>query len=106
MLPTATTTAGSFNVSAIAMATVVRSAANLGLAVVGQVHTHPRQAFHSEGDFDGMRIRYPGYVSIVLPNYGRLFPKWTGAEILMCAGPHDYFEIDSASLVEVNGDCS
>ncbi len=103
--PHATTTAGSFDVTVVSMAAIVRRAADLGLAIVGQVHTHPMQAFHSGGDFDGMRIRYPGYVSIVLPKYGREFPKWGGAEILMCVGPHEYVRIKTSDIVEVS-DCS
>src|SRR5262245_40859733 len=68
--PAARTTRGSFDVDSVAMARVVRSAADLTLHVVGQVHTHPGGAAHSDGDVAGARMKYPGYVSIVLPHYG------------------------------------
>ncbi len=79
MRPESRTTRGSFAVSAPAMARVVRAAVDHGLQVVGQVHTHPGEAFHSEGDDEGARIAYSGYVSIVLPDYGRRLPALAGA---------------------------
>jgi proteasome lid subunit RPN8/RPN11 len=79
--PDAQTTVGSFNVSARAMARVVRTASDAGLQVVGQIHTHPGQAYHSDGDIDGARIAYDGYVSIVVPQYGRKLPSFAGAAI-------------------------
>jgi proteasome lid subunit RPN8/RPN11 len=79
--PEAHTTHGSFEVSSVAMAQIVRSAAKLNLQVVAQVHTHPGDAFHSQGDEEGARNKYNGYVSIVLPNYGRNLPSLEGAAI-------------------------
>ncbi len=79
--PESHTTVGSFNVSSVAMARVVRTANNVGLQVVGQVHTHPGSAYHSGGDDDGARIAYDGYVSIVVPGYGRELPSLRGAAI-------------------------
>jgi proteasome lid subunit RPN8/RPN11 len=76
--PDAITTPGSFHVDSLAMATVMRRAAQRQLQVVGQLHTHPGAAYHSEGDERGARIRYKGYVSIVLPDYGRHLPKLNG----------------------------
>lgn len=83
--PEAQTTYGSFEVSTRAMARIVRVAARLGLQVVGQVHTHPGEAYHSEGDLEGMRNRYGGYVSLVLPRYGAGVPTLEKASILMCS---------------------
>ncbi len=77
--PEARTTPGSFSVSSTAMAEIVRKAVGVGLQVVGQAHTHPRLAYHSDGDDKGARIAYPGYVSVVFPNYGRDLPAWDGA---------------------------
>jgi hypothetical protein len=77
--PEAHTTAGSFDVSAVAMARVVRKINDLGLQLVGQAHTHPGQAFHSEGDETGTHIAYGGFISIVVPDYGTKLPaidKW------------------------------
>lgn len=79
--PESHTTVGSFNVSPVAMARVVRTTNNVGLQVVGQVHTHPGSAYHSGGDDDGARIAYDGYVSIVVPGYGRELPSLRGAAI-------------------------
>ena len=79
--PESRTTRGSFDVSSLAMARIVRKATDTGLQVAGQIHTHPREAFHSDGDIDGARIAYDGYVSIVVPDYGRLLPSLDGAAI-------------------------
>jgi len=81
--PDAVTTPGSFHVDSLAMAAVMRLAAQRQLQVVGQLHTHPGAAYHSEGDERGARIRYKGYVSIVLPDYGRRLPDFTGAAIFV-----------------------
>ncbi len=80
--PEATTTHGSFDVSSRSMASLVRFAADHGLQVVGQLHTHPQGAFHSDGDIEGTHIHYPGYVSIVIPNYGVALPDLSGADVL------------------------
>ncbi len=84
--PDASTTMGSFNVTSVAMARVVRAATDAGLQVVGQIHTHPGQAYHSDGDEDGARIVYDGYVSIVVPEYGRRLPSFDGATIYFYRG--------------------
>lgn len=76
--PQARTTPGSFDVPAAAMAACVTAASNLDLQVVGQVHTHPGHAYHSSGDVEGARIRYAGYVSVVIPDYGRRLPGLPG----------------------------
>ena len=73
MRPVARTTVGSFSVTSIAMAALVRAATDSGLQVIGQIHTHPGDAYHSDGDEDGAWIVYDGYVSIVVPEYGRRF---------------------------------
>jgi len=73
--PVAHTTEGSFDVSAPAMAAIVRKVNDLGLQLVGQVHSHPGEAYHSDGDEIGARIAYAGFVSIVVPDYGRLLPS-------------------------------
>jgi proteasome lid subunit RPN8/RPN11 len=82
-LPEARTTRGSFEVSSVAMARVVRAASDLSLHVVGQIHSHPGGAGHSDGDVTGARIKYPGYLSIVVPEYGRHLPALDGAATYM-----------------------
>ena len=77
--PRSQTTQDSFSVSSPAMAQAVRTTVSFGLQVVGQAHTHPGEAYHSEGDENGARIAYSGYVSVVFPNYGRHLPALDGA---------------------------
>lgn len=77
--PQAHSTRTSFMVGSPSMATVVRAAVRSGLHVVGQVHTHPGSAYHSRGDDRGAPIAYTGYISIVLPDYGRRLPLLDGA---------------------------
>ena len=83
IIPEAATTAGSFDVDAPALGKIIRTASMAGLQVVGQLHTHPEQAYHSAGDLEGMRIRYPGYFSIVVPDYGALLPSFDETDTLM-----------------------
>jgi proteasome lid subunit RPN8/RPN11 len=100
--PDAQTTVGSFNVSALAMARVVRTATDAGLQVVGQIHTHPGQAYHSDGDIDGARIAYDGYVSIVVPEYGRKLPSFAAAAIFFyCDGA--FSKLGSKNLRLIKG---
>ncbi len=79
--PESRTARGSFEVSSVAMARIVRKATDAGLQIVGQIHTHPKLAFHSDGDVEGARIAYDGYISIVVPEYGRLLPSLAGAAV-------------------------
>lgn len=79
--PRARTTPGSFRVSAIDMARVVGLATTRDLQIVGQIHTHPGDAFHSDGDEDGANIRFEGFTSIVIPFYGIALPHLTGSAV-------------------------
>ena len=83
MAPEADATPGSVDVSAMELGKVIRLAAMAELQVVGQLHTHPCGAYHSDGDLTGMRIRHPGYFSIVVPNYGAELPSFRDAHVLM-----------------------
>lgn len=96
--PEARTTSGSFDVSLQAMAKVVRAAANLGLQVVGQVHTHPGRAYHSNGDKTGARIAYSGYASIVLPDYGRHLPSLDGAAFYIYRASRGFVVLDPSCI--------
>ncbi len=102
--PAARTTRGSFDVNSVAMARVVRSAADLMLHVVGQVHTHPGGAAHSDGDVAGARMKYPGYVSIVLPDYGRRLPRLDGAAIYTFVETRGFVQLDAGDLVVIPGE--
>lgn len=101
--PVARTTPGSFSVTAPAMATVVRRAANAGLQVAGQAHTHPGKAYHSPGDDDGARIVYDGYVSLVFPDYGQHLPSLTGAAVYMYKTGRRFVPIPSSEITVVHG---
>ena len=81
--PEADATSRSVDVSAPALGKIIRSAAEVDLQVVGQIHTHPGGAYHSEGDLAGMRIRYPGYFSIVVPDYGARLPSFRHSHTVM-----------------------
>jgi len=100
--PESHTTLGSFSVSSVAMARVVRAANNFGLQVAGQVHTHPHTAFHSDGDDEGARIAYDGYVSIVIPNYGRDLPSFRGAAVYFYRS-NNFSQLGSKSLKIIDG---
>jgi proteasome lid subunit RPN8/RPN11 len=76
--PEARTTVGSFDVASPAVARVVRKITDAGLQLVGQAHSHPGAAYHSEGDEIGARIAYEGFISIVVPDYGRRLPEVDG----------------------------
>ena len=101
--PKAKTTPGSFNVDLIAMARVVRAAADRSLQVVGQAHTHPGLAFHSQGDITGTRIAYSGFVSIVIPNYGRLLPSLEGAAFFYYRGGLGFSELNPSNITIAPG---
>lgn len=101
--PDAVTSPGSFSVDAPAMAKVVRVAADLGLHVVGQLHTHPGAAYHSDGDIEGARIAYPGFASIVLPNYGRALPALDGAAMFIFQQGSGFAQLGEGDLVVAHG---
>lgn len=94
--PEAETTYGSFFVSAKSMARVVREGANNRLQVVGQVHTHPQQAFHSDGDNKGALTAFDGYVSIVLPDYGEELPSLNGAAFFVYIKERGFIEVPAS----------
>ena len=91
--PEANATAGSVDVSAAELGKVIRFAAIAELQLVGQLHTHPCGAYHSDGDLAGMRIRHPGYFSIVVPNYGAQLPSFKDAHTLMWT-PEGFREVE------------
>ena len=99
--PEAQVTRGSFLVSAPAMAKVVRAAVDRGLQVVGQVHTHPGDAYHSDGDDEGARIAFTGYASIVLPDYGRHLPALTRAVAYFYRAGNGFVALDAPCVIIV-----
>jgi proteasome lid subunit RPN8/RPN11 len=101
--PEAETTYGSFDVSAPAMAKVIRTIIDHGLQVVGQVHTHPGEAYHSGGDEEGAKIVYSGYVSIVLPDYGRHLPSFGDAALFMYIAPTGFVSVPCSDFTVIPG---
>lgn len=88
MRPDAQTTRGSFEISSVAAARAVRKINDAGLQLVGQAHSHPGAAYHSEGDEIGARIAYRGFVSIVVPDYGRRLPANDGWAVYFYTDGH------------------
>ncbi len=101
--PEARTTRGSFDVTAVAMAKVVRSANTVGLQVVGQLHTHPGQAYHSDGDEQGAHIAYSGFASVVIPTYGDGLPSLDGAAAYIYRAPAGFEPLPPANITVVSG---
>lgn len=58
-----------FRIPADAMRELMRHLRVNSLALVAQVHTHPRRAFHSRADSDSSVVRHRGALSIVIPNF-------------------------------------
>lgn len=70
--PVAATTRGSFRTDLDANTDVVGTLAELGLVLVGQVHSHPGDwVDHSDGDDEGALVRFEGYWSLVVPTFAR-----------------------------------
>jgi proteasome lid subunit RPN8/RPN11 len=70
--PAAVTTYGSFDTTAQTNAKVVMYLASAGLELIGQVHSHPgRLVGHSDGDDERALMPYEGFLSVVVPHYGR-----------------------------------
>lgn len=101
--PTARTTPGSFHVDARSMAVCMQAAGAHELQIVAQVHSHPRQAYHSDGDVDGARIRYPGYASIVVPNYGIHLPQLDGIAAYLWRAREGWQMLGSDDLIIIPG---
>jgi len=101
--PKARTGAGHFAIEARAMARVVALAMELDLQIVGQVHTHPQEAFHSVGDEEGANIRYEGFISIVIPHYGDHLPARTGWAVYRFSESGGWQPLDADVVRVVDG---
>jgi hypothetical protein len=96
LAPRAETGPGFFRTTSAANADAIGAACGLGLAIVAQVHSHPRGwAEHSEGDDERALKPYPGSLSVVVPYYGRGEAdtsawgvyRWTGTAFEPAPGP-------------------
>lgn len=71
LAPTADTTYGSFDTTAVSNAVAIQWAASRGLGIVAQLHCHPdHRVGHSRGDDLGALMPYENFLSIVVPYYG------------------------------------
>lgn len=69
--PTAHTTSGSYQTTAVANAQVISMSDRYHLHILAQVHGHPGEwVSHSRGDARGAFMPYTGFYSIVVPHYG------------------------------------
>ena len=70
--PEAKTSSRSFETSSYSNARVVAYLAAVDLELLGQVHSHPASCVdHSHGDNERALMPYGGFLSIVVPHYGR-----------------------------------
>lgn len=67
--PPQVVTEGSFWIDERSMQAILRRLRSSRLAVVAQVHSHPRQAFHSLADDTWAIVRHVGALSVVVPNF-------------------------------------
>lgn len=58
-----------------------------------QIHTHPEEAFHSETDDDYPIIHKPGFLSLVVPNFGLGPVGFTGAYLAEIQPNGDWREV-------------
>lgn len=86
--PTAVTTWGSFRTDTAANTALTLALARQGLALVGQVHSHPgRGVDHSHGDDEGAVVRFEGFWSVVVPDYAKAGVSLSDCGVhLFCAG--------------------
>lgn len=56
--------------SAATMAAVISRLDELDLVLLAQIHSHPRSAFLSDTDAERPAIAVPGFLSLVVPNFG------------------------------------
>lgn len=102
-VPAARTTRGSFFVEPRSMAACMQAAAAYELQVVAQVHTHPGQAYHSDGDVEGAKIRYAGYASVVLPDYGARLPRLDDAAVYVWTAAGCWSELAKDDVIIIPG---
>lgn len=99
--PEAETTKGSFSVSSVEMARLVKEIRYRGLQLISQLHTHPRQAYHSDGDVEGLKLICDGYVSVVLPDYGAYLPSFQEAAFFFYRRGEGFHELDADDVTVI-----
>ena len=67
------------------------------LQVVGDVHTHPAQAFFSDADRAHPMISQAGHVAIVVPDYGTGSPTVNTVGVYVYEGSHRWRSFEPGS---------
>ena len=105
IIPRQRATAIGFEVSMAERLRIAQELADSGEKLLAQLHTHPRDAFHSPTDDRLALPRHTGAISIVVPNFGG---SWDGdlrdVSINLHLGGGVWTELDSdatATLFEV-----
>jgi len=60
-----------FRIPPHAMSALLKHLGDTATAVVAQVHSHPRAAFHSRADDKWAIVRHLGALSLVIPHFAR-----------------------------------
>lgn len=101
VVPEATTTTGSYDVSPVANAAVIDAIHDHDLELVATVHSHPgERTSHSDLDSEAAQLPHEGYFSIVVPNYAA-----DGVRPYTSCGVHvyhdgDFVELDASAIEE------
>lgn len=94
IVPDATTTPGSYDVSPVANAAVISAVHELDIELIATVHTHPGTlTSHSKLDSEAAQLPHEGYYSIVVPNYAE-----DGVRPFTDCGVHVYRDGDFIEL--------
>ena len=102
--PTQNASADYFEIPRVGMLELMERLRTQGLYVAAQVHTHPREAFHSQADDKWAIVRHQGAISIVLPYFAKnthLRNFLTEAAFFQLSHSNSWVPVDSAALNNV-----
>jgi hypothetical protein len=80
--------------------------ADTGHGVRVQVHTHPRQAFHSETDDTFPIIHTTEFLSLVVPNFGTGVPSLDGCFLAEISATGAWVAVEPESRLTIVHGCS
>lgn len=72
-----------------------------GNFVLCRVHSHPREAYHSQTDDLNLLIGHPGAISIVVPNFAREPIELTGCSVNRLEPGSGWRELTAAEVVDL-----
>lgn len=90
-----------FRIPHRAILTLIEYSSSRGLVVAAQVHSHPKQAFHSPADDRWAIVRHVGAVSIVIPWFARtttVESYWHDAAVFCLSRANTWDEISGMEL--------